>query len=118
MTPVRGTTRPRGPTGVSLVVRRAAVAPGSTQSRFERPSRRQALCGPASSPLPSSDDVVDLPRIAIDMDAATNYRGIEGTMDRRVVEIFKRWGFDWGGDWRYTDPMHFELGAILTPPGR
>ena len=54
--------------------------------------------------------------IAIDMDASTNYRGIEGTMDRRVVEIFKRWGFAWGGDWQYTDPMHFELTTILTSP--
>ena len=54
--------------------------------------------------------------IAIDMDAATNYRGIRGTMDSRVVEIFKRWGFRWGGDWRYTDPMHFELGTLLTAP--
>ena len=54
--------------------------------------------------------------IAIDMDAATNGRGTVGTMDRRVVEIFKRWGFAWGGDWRYTDPMHFELTTILTQP--
>ena len=54
--------------------------------------------------------------IAIDMDAATNYRGIRGTMDSRVVEIFKRWGFAWGGDWRYTDPMHFELTTILSEP--
>ena len=54
--------------------------------------------------------------IAIDMDAATNYRGIRGTMDPRVVAIFKRWGFRWGGDWTYTDPMHFELGALLTTP--
>jgi len=53
--------------------------------------------------------------IAIDMDAATNYRGIRGTMDPRVVAIFKRWGFRWGGDWKYTDPMHFELVAVLTP---
>jgi hypothetical protein len=52
--------------------------------------------------------------IAIDMDAATNYRGIRGTMDLRIVEVFKRWGFAWGGDWRYTDPMHFELSALLT----
>jgi hypothetical protein len=51
--------------------------------------------------------------IAIDIDAATNYRGIRGTMDPRVVAIFKRWGFRWGGDWAYTDPMHFELGALL-----
>ena len=54
--------------------------------------------------------------IAIDMDAATNYRGIAGTMDPRVVDIFKRWGFAWGGDWQYTDPMHFELTTILTQP--
>ena len=54
--------------------------------------------------------------IAIDLDAATNYRGIRGTMDPRVVAIFKRWGFNWGGDWTYTDPMHFELGSRLTTP--
>jgi hypothetical protein len=54
--------------------------------------------------------------IAIDMDASTNYRGIRGTMDDRIVAIFKRWGFRWGGDWSYTDPMHFELGALLTSP--
>jgi hypothetical protein len=39
-----------------------------------------------------------------------------GTMDARVVEIFKRWGFAWGGDWQYTDPMHFELTTILSSP--
>jgi len=54
--------------------------------------------------------------IAIDLDAATNYRGIRGTMDERVVAIFKRWGFRWGGDWAYTDPMHFELGTLLDAP--
>lgn len=54
--------------------------------------------------------------IAIDLDAASNYRGIRGTMDPRVVAIFKRWGFRWGGDWTYTDPMHFELGALLATP--
>ena len=54
--------------------------------------------------------------IAIDMDASTNYRGITGTMDPEVVAVFKRWGFRWGGDWQYTDPMHFEMGAILSKP--
>lgn len=54
--------------------------------------------------------------IAIDLDASTNYRGIAGTMDPQVVQIFKRWGFRWGGDWTYTDPMHFELGALLSSP--
>ncbi|MCU1621841.1 MAG: family peptidase [Frankiales bacterium] len=53
--------------------------------------------------------------IAIDLDAATNGRGTKGTMDPRVVQIFKRWGFRWGGDWSYTDPMHFEIGALLNP---
>jgi hypothetical protein len=51
--------------------------------------------------------------IAIDLDSATNQRGTRGTMDPRVVQIFKRWGFRWGGDWSWTDPMHFELGALL-----
>ncbi|HUR51885.1 MAG TPA: M15 family metallopeptidase [Mycobacteriales bacterium] len=51
--------------------------------------------------------------IAIDLDARSNGRGTSGTMDRRVVAIFKRWGFRWGGDWSWTDPMHFELGALL-----
>ena len=54
--------------------------------------------------------------IAIDMDASTNYRGIAGTMHPEVVNIFKRWGFRWGGDWKYTDPMHFELAALITSP--
>jgi hypothetical protein len=56
--------------------------------------------------------------IAIDMDAASNYRGIRGTMHPEVVTIFKRWGFRWGGDWKYTDPMHFELAALLSNPRR
>ncbi len=51
--------------------------------------------------------------IAIDIDASTNGRGTKGTMDPRVVQIFKQWGFRWGGDWSYTDPMHFEIGALL-----
>lgn len=54
--------------------------------------------------------------IAIDMDASKNYRGIKGTMHPEVVTIFKRWGFRWGGDWKFTDPMHFELSALITKP--
>ncbi len=50
---------------------------------------------------------------AIDLNAADNYRGIAGKMDRRVVAIFKKWGFGWGGDWNYTDPMHFELAKLV-----
>ena len=49
---------------------------------------------------------------AIDLNVADNGRGTVGKMDRRVVQIFKQWGFAWGGDWHYTDPMHFELATL------
>jgi hypothetical protein len=32
-----------------------------------------------------------------------------------VVAIFKHWGFTWGGDWKYTDPMHFEMNQLVQP---
>jgi hypothetical protein len=53
--------------------------------------------------------------IAVDLNVAGNHRGTVGVIDRRVVAVFKRWGFAWGGDWQYTDPMHFELGALVGP---
>jgi hypothetical protein len=53
--------------------------------------------------------------LALDLNTATNGRGIPGDMDRTVVAIFKRWGFAWGGDWNYTDPMHFEMNALVAP---
>jgi hypothetical protein len=53
--------------------------------------------------------------IAIDLNVQSNLRGTTGEIDRRVVDVFKRWGFAWGGDWAYTDPMHFELAAIVRP---
>jgi hypothetical protein len=49
---------------------------------------------------------------AIDLNVADNQRGTVGKMDRNVVRIFKSWGFAWGGDWSYTDPMHFELASL------
>lgn len=51
--------------------------------------------------------------IALDLNVAGNQRGTAGEIDRRVVAIFKKWGFAWGGDWQWTDPMHFELAAIV-----
>jgi len=51
--------------------------------------------------------------IAIDLNVSTNQRGIPGEIDRDVVAIFKKWGFAWGGDWEWTDPMHFELAALI-----
>lgn len=53
--------------------------------------------------------------LALDLNVPGNQRGTTGEMNRAVVAIFKRWGFAWGGDWSYTDPMHFELDRIVTP---
>jgi hypothetical protein len=53
--------------------------------------------------------------IAVDLNVPGNQRGTVGEMDRTVVAIFKKWGFAWGGDWNYTDPMHFELERIVRP---
>lgn len=50
---------------------------------------------------------------AIDLNVPGNQRGTTGQMDPAVVSIFKRWGFAWGGDWGYTDPMHFELSRLV-----
>jgi len=51
--------------------------------------------------------------IAIDINSLENGRGTVGQMDRTVVDIFKKWGFAWGGDWGYTDPMHFEMNRLV-----
>ena len=53
--------------------------------------------------------------LAIDINASENERGTVGQMSRAVVQIFQRWGFTWGGDWHYTDPMHFEMNRIVAP---
>lgn len=50
--------------------------------------------------------------LALDVNTAGNQRGTVGEIDRDVVAIFKTWGFAWGGDWRWTDPMHFELAEV------
>jgi hypothetical protein len=52
---------------------------------------------------------------AIDLNVPGNQRGTVGTIDRTVVQIFKRWGFNWGGTWHYTDPMHFEMAQLKAP---
>jgi hypothetical protein len=53
--------------------------------------------------------------LALDLNVPGNQRGTVGEMDRFVVQIFERWGFTWGGHWRYTDPMHFEANRIVNP---
>ncbi|HEY9251328.1 MAG TPA: M15 family metallopeptidase [Nocardioides sp.] len=52
---------------------------------------------------------------AVDLNTAGNQRGTVGEMDRTVVSIFERWGFTWGGNWKWTDPMHFEMNRIVKP---
>ena len=53
--------------------------------------------------------------LALDINAVENQRGTVGLIDRGVVQIFQKWGFTWGGDWRYTDPMHFEMNTLVSP---
>ncbi len=49
--------------------------------------------------------------IAIDLNPETNPQGSAGNMDAGIVEIFRRAGFEWGGDWpgKARDPMHFQF---------
>lgn len=53
--------------------------------------------------------------LAFDINTPTNQLGTAGDMDPRVVEIFEKWGFVWGGRWSRPDPMHFELGRVVSP---
>jgi D-alanyl-D-alanine carboxypeptidase len=51
---------------------------------------------------------------AIDINAPENPYGARPTMDPRVVRIFERWGFIWGGKFLTPDGMHFEYGSKPT----
>ena len=53
--------------------------------------------------------------IAFDINVPGNLRGTTGEIDRGVVAIMKKWGMAWGGDWSYTDPMHFEMDQVVRP---
>lgn len=50
---------------------------------------------------------------ALDVAAASNPLGAPPTLDRRVVMVFRKAGFNWGGDWLIPDGMHFEWGAAV-----
>jgi hypothetical protein len=51
---------------------------------------------------------------AIDIDAPTNGFGDPTpAMDIRVVRVFERWGFLWGGNFLIPDAAHFEYGSSL-----
>ncbi len=46
--------------------------------------------------------------MALDTNTATNPMGGTPTMDCRVVRIFRKHGFAWGGNFLTPDGMHFE----------
>jgi hypothetical protein len=48
---------------------------------------------------------------AIDINAPENPFGRMPTMDPRIVNIFEKWGFVWGGRFLIPDGMHFEYGS-------
>ena len=53
---------------------------------------------------------------AIDLNVSQNPFGKRSNMDPRIVDVFERWGFTWGGRWLVPDPMHFEfLRSPLSP---
>lgn len=47
--------------------------------------------------------------IALDINVSTNQFGQSPHQDRRVIAIFRKWGFTWGGRWLLPDGMHFEF---------
>lgn len=47
--------------------------------------------------------------VAIDINAGVNRYGHPPRQDPRLVEVFERWGFIWGGRFLIPDGMHFEF---------
>jgi hypothetical protein len=58
--------------------------------------------------------------VAVDINPSTNPYGGVVDMHPAIVDIFRSWGFAWGGGWTFTDGGHFEwnreLGSVLRPP--
>ena len=46
--------------------------------------------------------------IALDLNVSKNYFGDPPNQDPRLVAVFERWGFIWGGTFIQPDGMHFE----------
>ncbi|MEX0832529.1 MAG: M15 family metallopeptidase [Actinomycetota bacterium] len=51
--------------------------------------------------------------IALDVNVSRNPFGTQPDQDRRIVDVFSKWGFTWGGAWLVPDGMHFEY---IRPP--
>jgi len=47
--------------------------------------------------------------LAVDLNAAWNGFGAKPTLRPPFVQCFTDAGFDWGGEWRRPDGMHFQL---------
>lgn len=54
--------------------------------------------------------------LAIDFNVRDNAFGARPQMDMRIVRIFEKWGFEWGGWWSTPDGMHFELRRLVPVP--
>ena len=52
---------------------------------------------------------------AVDVNADTNRFATSPSQDPRLVDVMRRWGFAWGGDWIVPDGMHFEY--LSRPSG-
>ena len=50
--------------------------------------------------------------VAIDVNAAWNGLGKEPQLSSGFVKCFTDNGFDWGGEWKRKDGMHFQLSNI------
>jgi hypothetical protein len=51
--------------------------------------------------------------VALDLNYDDNPTGLESVQDERLVAVFDRWGFTWGGTWLKPDAGHFEF---VGPP--
>ncbi len=53
--------------------------------------------------------------IAIDLNARLFPLGSKEKQNARLIEIFAKQGFTWGGEWKTPDPMHFEIVDLAQP---
>jgi len=80
----------------------------------------RAIAGTARRSMHSYGVAID---IAVRASDYWRWAGGEGArwrnrIDPRIVAIFERHGFIWGGRWSHFDTMHFEYRPELLPPGR